>query len=104
MSNKTFAGFIIGMSKRNCTEARSVALYVKKRTENMSHIMDRIKADLRNGGIDKERFERLQSFMADLHKYYLKSGHLVDSRDPSDWVDIGKGARMHAVHKDSDTK
>jgi len=102
MSNKTFAGFIIGMSKRNCTEARAVALYVKKRTENMSHIMDRIKADFKLGRIDTARFERLSHFIKELHAVYLKSGHIVDSRDPNDWVDIGKGARMHAVHKDSD--
>lgn len=103
MSEKTFAGFIIGISKRNCTEARAVALYVKKRTENMSHITKRIDADIRHGRITVERFETLKAYMSALHDYYLKKGHLVDSRDPSDWVDIGKGARMHAVHKDSET-
>lgn len=104
MSEKTFAGFIIGMSKRNCTEARAVVLYVKKRTDNMSHVMDRIKSDHRQGRITLERFETLSAYMAALHKYYLNTGHLVDSRDPSDWVDIGNGARMRAVHKESDTK
>lgn len=102
MSNKTFAGFVIGLSKRDCTEARSVVLYVKKRTENMSHIMERIKADFKLGRIDAARFERLSLFIKELHTVYLKSGHIVDSRDPKDWADIGNGARMHAVHKDSD--
>lgn len=100
--NKSFAGFVVGAAARHVRAAKSVALYVKKRSENKSDILIRIDAALKAGKIDEDWRDTLENYLEQLHEVYVKSGRLVDERDPRDWRDIGNGARMRKRHVDSD--
>jgi hypothetical protein len=95
---KTYAGFVVGAANMKVSAAQAVALYVKKRTESKSEVLTRIAADLKSGQIDRERFDRLNELAEKLHELWMKTGRIVDERDPRDWKDLGNGARMRKKH------
>ena len=99
---KTFAGYVIGMARQNVRQARSVALYVVKRTDTKTKIMERVDADLKKGGIDRDRRDRLRLFLDELHAEYARAGKTVDERNSREWEELGNGARRKKAIMDSD--
>lgn len=100
--NRTFAAFLIGLAKRGRRDARSAALYVGKRTDGRKRILERVDAALKAGKIDAEWHRTLTGYLDALGEEFIKSGRTVDERDPREWNDLGNGARVRKVIKDSE--
>lgn len=52
-------------------------------------------------------FETYQSRIETLEKWreqYDATAPIVDERDPADWQELGNGARMRRVHRDSERR
>ena len=64
---RTFAGYVIGLAKQNVRQARIVALYIGKRTDTKTQIMERVDAALKAGKIDAEWREQLKKYLDLLH-------------------------------------
>lgn len=101
---QTFGRFISGLALRKIRPACSVVLYVEKRTDAIGDIKTRIHAALKAEKIDSEYHERLLTHVKVCHELYEKAGKLVDERDQKDWDDLGNGAKMKKVHKDSELR
>lgn len=100
---RTFAAFIIGWARRGRMDARSAVLYVGKRTDSKSRIIERMDADLKKGNIDRERRQRLWLFLEGLYAEFVRTGRMVDDRTPREWEELGNGARRKKIIKDSET-
>jgi hypothetical protein len=101
---KTFGAFVRQCAKAGVDIASAVAVYVEKHEDDCSRVRERIEAACRAGRITEPRRDLLQRCVdacLEAHKSY---GRIVDHADPADWVDLGNGARMHRVHKDSDSE
>lgn len=99
---RTFAGYVIGLAKQNVRQARSVALYIGKRTDTKTQIMERVDAALKAGKIDAEWREQLKKYLDLLHGGYTDGGKLLDDRPSREWEELGNGARRKKAIKDSE--
>lgn len=102
LKNKTFAAFVKQAASYNMRQASSVALYIERRTDSKGEIANRIGASFRAGKIDAGYRQILTDYLEACFKAWLKSGKMVDCRDPSDWDALPGGGHMRKVHKDSD--
>jgi len=102
LENKTFAAFIKQAASYNMRQASSVALYIEKRTDSKHDIQKRIDTAHASGKIDAGYKQILTDYLDACFKAWLKSGKMVDHREPSDWESLGDGKFMRKVHKDSD--
>ena len=102
LDNKTFAAFIKQAASYNMRQASSVSLYIEKRTDSKSEIAKRIEAAFKAGKIDASYKQILTDYLEACFKAWLKSGKMIDHRDPSDWRALPGGGRMRKKHLDSD--
>lgn len=99
---KTFGGFLAGAAKLKLRMASSVALYSTARKDCKGDVEARIRSACMAGKIDAEYRDTLLVYLEACHALYLKSGKVIDSRDPRDWNDLGNGGRMRKKHLDSE--
>ena len=99
---KTFGAFIRQAAGYGIDKAIAIATYVEKVYDTAHDVRNRIRLAHETGIITKERKNTLEGILDECHALYVKSGRIVDTRDSKDWIDIGNGAKMHKVHKDSE--
>lgn len=99
---KSFGAFIRQAAKYGIGKAVAISIYVEKSEDTKHEVKQRIRRAHDTGIITPERKSKLDSILDECNALYIKSGRIVDERDPSDWEDIGNGAKMHVVHKDSE--
>jgi len=99
---KTFGAFIRQAAGYGIDKAIAIATYVEKAEDTAHEVRQRILRAHETGIITKERKNTLDCIMEQCHALFMQSGRIVDTRDSKDWVDIGNGAKMHKVHKDSE--
>lgn len=99
---KAYVAFVLQAASVGIDKAIAVAVYIEKPTDDAFLVRQHIERDLRKGNITQERRDRLISYVSDCTVAHQEYGKVIDNKDPKDWVDLGNGARMHAVHKDSE--
>lgn len=99
---KTFGAFVRQCAKSGVDIAKAVALYVEKHEDDVTAVRKRIRSALEGGRVSAVRGRVLQKCVDACLDAHARYGKIIDHADPADWVDLGDGARMRRVHKDSD--
>lgn len=98
--NQTFPGYLL--NNKTVRQVRAVSLYINDtRKDTRGSIRTRIDAALKAGKIDASYHATLHEYLDVCYEAYLKSGKLVDTRDPRDWHSVG-GGRMRKTHIEAD--
>ena len=96
--SQTFAAYIRTRKVAGDPGAAALAAYCPTHDTRKHYIVTRIRADLANDVIDKQRHDDLLAFLADFYAEYSAGPKLLDVRDGRDWKQLPGGGRQRINH------